>query len=35
MCDGSVHMVSENMGVVPFCSLMTYNIGEVVLDSSF
>ena len=35
MCDGSVHMVSENIGVVPFCNLVTYNIREVVTDSSF
>jgi len=34
MCDGSVHMVSENIGVVPFCAMMTYNIGEVVTDSA-
>jgi prepilin-type N-terminal cleavage/methylation domain-containing protein len=32
MCDGSVHMVSENIGVLPFCSMMTFNQREPVSD---
>jgi prepilin-type N-terminal cleavage/methylation domain-containing protein len=35
MCDGSVHMVSENISVVTFCRLITYQGHSVVTDSSF
>jgi prepilin-type N-terminal cleavage/methylation domain-containing protein len=35
MCDGSAHMVSENMGIVPFCRMITFNGRSPVLDSSF
>lgn len=34
-CDGSVHMVSENIGVIVFCNMMTFRGHEVVTDSSF
>jgi hypothetical protein len=35
MCDGSAHMISENIGVVPFLRMVTYAGHEPVLDSSF
>jgi prepilin-type processing-associated H-X9-DG protein len=35
MCDGSVHFLSENMGVVPFCRLLTFRGRLPVTDSSF
>ena len=33
MCDGSAHMLSENIGIVPFCNLMSFKGHEVVTDS--
>jgi prepilin-type N-terminal cleavage/methylation domain-containing protein len=35
MCDGSVHMVSENLSVVTFCRLLTYAGRAPVTDSQF
>jgi prepilin-type N-terminal cleavage/methylation domain-containing protein len=35
MCDGSAHMVSENLSVVTFCRLLTYSGRAPVTDSSF
>jgi prepilin-type N-terminal cleavage/methylation domain-containing protein len=35
MCDGSSHMVSENISVVAFCRLVTYRGRSAVTDSSF
>jgi hypothetical protein len=35
MCDGSAHMVSENLSVVTFCRLVTYSGRAPVADSSF
>jgi hypothetical protein len=35
MCDGSVHMVSENISAVTFCRLITFQGHSVVTDSSF
>jgi len=35
MCDGSAHMVSENISLVVFCNLMTYRGRERVTDGSF
>jgi prepilin-type N-terminal cleavage/methylation domain-containing protein/prepilin-type processing-associated H-X9-DG protein len=34
-CDGSAHMISENIGVVPFVRLISYGGGRPVTDSSF
>jgi len=33
MCDGSAHMLSENIGVIPFCNLMSFKGREAVSDS--
>jgi prepilin-type N-terminal cleavage/methylation domain-containing protein len=35
MCDGSAHMVSENISVVTFCRLITYRGRSPVTDASF
>ena len=35
MCDGSAHMVSENIGTLPFCRMITYNGRAPVTDSAF
>ena len=35
MCDGSAHMVSENIGIVPFCRMITFSGRSPVTDSSF
>jgi prepilin-type N-terminal cleavage/methylation domain-containing protein len=35
MCDGSAHMVSENLSVVTFCRLITYSGRAPVVDGSF
>jgi hypothetical protein len=35
LCDGSAHMVSENMGVITFCRLVTVRGHERVTDSAF
>lgn len=35
MCDGSAHMVSENMSLVVFCRLVSYHGGRPVTDSQF
>ncbi len=35
MCDGSAHMVSENMSVVVFCRLISYRGRRPVVDSQF
>jgi prepilin-type N-terminal cleavage/methylation domain-containing protein len=35
MCDGSAHMVSENLSVVVFCRLISYHGHKPVTDSSF
>jgi prepilin-type N-terminal cleavage/methylation domain-containing protein len=35
MCDGSAHMVSENIGIVPFCRMITFKGRSPVTDSSF
>jgi len=35
MCDGSAHMVSENISIVTFCRLITFQGRSVVTDSSF
>jgi prepilin-type N-terminal cleavage/methylation domain-containing protein/prepilin-type processing-associated H-X9-DG protein len=35
MCDGSVHMISENISLVVLCNLVTFRGHEVVTDSSF
>jgi hypothetical protein len=34
MCDGSAHMVSENISLVVFTSLLTYHSREVVTDAA-
>jgi prepilin-type N-terminal cleavage/methylation domain-containing protein len=34
MCDGSAHMLSENISVVVFCNMMTFRGHEVVADSN-
>lgn len=34
MCDGSAHMLSENIGVIVFCDLMSFNGHEAVTDTS-
>jgi prepilin-type processing-associated H-X9-DG protein len=34
MCDGSAHMLSENIGVIPFCNMMSFAGHEVVTDSN-
>ncbi len=34
-CDGSVHFLSENIGIVVFCNLITPNGRQPVTDSSF
>jgi prepilin-type N-terminal cleavage/methylation domain-containing protein len=33
MCDGSAHMFSENIGVIPFLNMMSFQGHEVVTDS--
>jgi prepilin-type N-terminal cleavage/methylation domain-containing protein len=33
MCDGSAHMVSENMGTLPFCRMITFNGRAPVTDN--
>jgi prepilin-type N-terminal cleavage/methylation domain-containing protein len=35
MCDGSAHMVSENMSIVVFCRMISYRGHAAVTDSSF
>jgi prepilin-type N-terminal cleavage/methylation domain-containing protein len=35
MCDGSAHMVSENLSVVVFCRLLTYQGRAPVVDGAF
>jgi prepilin-type N-terminal cleavage/methylation domain-containing protein len=35
MCDGSAHMVSENLSIIVFCRLITYTGRSPVTDSSF
>jgi prepilin-type N-terminal cleavage/methylation domain-containing protein len=35
MCDGSAHMVSENISVVTFCRMISYQGGGIVTDGSF
>jgi prepilin-type N-terminal cleavage/methylation domain-containing protein len=35
MCDGSAHMVSENMSLVVFCRLISFAGRRAVIDSSF
>jgi prepilin-type N-terminal cleavage/methylation domain-containing protein len=35
MCDGSAHMVSENLSIVTFCRLVTYSGRAPVTDSQF
>ena len=35
MCDGSAHMVSENIGTIPFCRMITFSGRSPVTDSSF
>jgi hypothetical protein len=35
MCDGSAHMVSENISLVVFCRLISYHGRKAVTDSSF
>lgn len=35
MCDGSAHMVSENISLLTFCRLITFKGRSVVTDSSF
>ncbi len=35
MCDGSAHMVSENIGLIPFCRMITFNGKAPVTDSAF
>jgi prepilin-type N-terminal cleavage/methylation domain-containing protein len=35
MCDGSAHMVSENLSVVVFCRLISYHGHKPVTDSNF
>jgi len=34
-CDGSAHMVSENLSIVVFCRLITYNGHRAITDSQF
>jgi len=34
-CDGSAHMVSESIGLVPFVRLITFRGGRPVIDSAF
>jgi hypothetical protein len=33
MCDGSAHMVSENISLVTFCRLLTFMAHSAVTDS--
>jgi prepilin-type N-terminal cleavage/methylation domain-containing protein len=33
MCDGSAHMVSENIGIIPFCRMITYSGRAPVTDN--
>jgi len=33
MCDGSAHMVSENISLITFCRLITFKGHSVVTDS--
>jgi len=35
LCDGSARMISENIGVIPFCRLVTWHGGVSVPDSAF
>jgi hypothetical protein len=35
MCDGSAHMVSENLSIITYCRLITYQGHSPVTDSSF
>jgi prepilin-type N-terminal cleavage/methylation domain-containing protein len=35
MCDGSAHMISEDISIVVLCNLITFHGHEVVTDSSF
>jgi hypothetical protein len=35
MCDGSVHMISENISLLTFCNMVSFRGREVVTDSSF
>jgi len=35
MCDGSAHMVSENLSFTVFCRLLTYNGRQPVTDGAF
>jgi prepilin-type N-terminal cleavage/methylation domain-containing protein len=35
MCDGSAHMISENISLVTFCNLVSFRGHEPVTDSSF
>ena len=35
LCDGSAHMVSENLSVVVFCRLISYHGHKPVTDSQF
>ncbi|HEV7999561.1 MAG TPA: DUF1559 domain-containing protein [Planctomycetaceae bacterium] len=34
MCDGSAHMVSENIGIIPFCRMITFSGRSPVADSA-
>jgi prepilin-type N-terminal cleavage/methylation domain-containing protein len=34
MCDGSAHMLSENIGVIPFCNMMSFKGREVLSDTA-
>ena len=35
MCDGSAHMISENIGILPFCRMISFSGRSPVTDSSF
>ncbi len=35
MCDGSAHMVSENLSIIVFCRLVSYHGNRAVTDSGF
>jgi len=35
VCDGSAHMVSENLSIIVICRLITYSRRSPVIDSSF
>jgi prepilin-type processing-associated H-X9-DG protein len=35
MCDGSAHMVSENLSLIVFCRLVSYHGNRAVTDASF